>query len=169
MACGGKADKREGQEDRHRIVDAGFDLKRRGDARLQAKAAQMEEEKDRGRVRRADDRAEQESFRPAEPEEIFRCKTGDPHRQNDADGGESEARPKGTVQRVAMRAQAAVEKDKRQCEGADQIGNGEIVEDDAAWTVLARQHAESEEDKQQGRADPRGQNTRKNRERDQTR
>jgi len=169
VACGGNADEREGQEDRHRIVDAGFDFERRGDTCLQAKAAQMEKEKDRGSIGRTDDRAEQESFRPAESEEVLGGQAGDRCRQDDADGGESKARPKGTVQRVAVGTQAAIEEDERQREGADQIGNGEIVENDAAGTVLTRQHAESKEDKQQRRADPRGQHARENRECDQTR
>ena len=118
----------EREKDRERIVGAGFDLDRGGDARAQPQAARMHQEEHGGGVGRGHRRAQQQAFEPAEAE----AKT--------AAGAISAevtrtpivaSMPAGasTLRKVAKPGtQAAVEQDQRQRDRADGISESHIVE-----------------------------------------
>ena len=75
---------------------------------------------------------------------------------NHAPSGQNGGRLEGEAETVEFGTQAAVEQDDGQSELADHVGEGEVVEFDAAQTFLARQHADDEENQQQGHAETRG-------------
>ena len=160
-------DQRQGQKNCHRVVDARLDLKRGSHTRLQAQPPQMQQEKHRGRVGRADDRAEQHRLGPAEPEQELRRKSRDCRGEHDADGRQQHGGPEGPGQSLPARSQAAIEQDQGQRKGTDQIGNRKVVKNDATRPVFAGQHAKGQKDQQQGGPNPRGQDTREDREGDQ--
>jgi hypothetical protein len=60
------------------------------------------------------------------------------------------------AKRGETRAQPAVEQDQRQRDRAHDIGHPHVVEFDAARSLLARQHADDQEDQQQRRPEPQG-------------
>ncbi len=51
-----------------------------------------------------------------------------------------------------MRLDPAIEQDRRERHAADQVGGIEVVERDAAWTVLASQHSDHEKDQKDRRS-----------------
>src|SRR5262245_25778701 len=57
-----------------------------------------------------------------------------------------------TLRKVTKRVQAAVEQDEGQRDRTDRIGDTDVIELDTAGPVFAGQHADQEEDQQQGRA-----------------
>jgi hypothetical protein len=56
------ADEHQREENRHRIVAAGFDLERRGDTLLDFHSRRVEQREHRRRVGRADDSADEEAL-----------------------------------------------------------------------------------------------------------
>ena len=75
----------DGQKDRERIVEAGFDLQRRADARPQPQSLGMEQEEDGGGIGRGDHRAHQQRLGPAETEGQHRRRSGERRGHDDAD------------------------------------------------------------------------------------
>jgi hypothetical protein len=75
---------------------------------------------------------------------------------NHAPAGQHGGRFEREAEAVELGAQAAVEQNHRQRKLADHIGGGEIVEMDAAQTLVARQHAHAEEHQQQRHAETGG-------------
>ncbi len=62
-------DQRDGEEDRHGVVGAGFDFERRANPVADVDAADAQQEEHRRRVRGCEDRAQQHAFEIAEAEE----------------------------------------------------------------------------------------------------
>ena len=69
-------DQHDGEEHGERIIGAGFDFERRADPRTQPQAAGMDQEEHRGRIGRADHRADQECLEPADAERVFGDRRG---------------------------------------------------------------------------------------------
>ena len=149
-------DKRDGEEDRHRIVGPGFDFQRRADLVSDVDAADAQQEEHRRGVRRADDRAEQDRFHPAEPEQKPRRQPEDQGRDDDTHGGERKCGKRRVAERLDRRAEAGIEEDDGQRQTADEIGDAGIVEIEPD-PVDAGDEADAEEQEQQRRAEAEGQ------------
>ena len=141
------------QQHGDRIVGARFDFERRADARTQLQPAGAQQEEHGRGVGRGDDRAEQQRFDRAEPEQPVRGDAGQRRRDDDAERRQQQGRREHAAERLAARAQAAVEQDHRERERAEPIGQLVVVEADAARPVDAGEHAEHEEHQQQRRAE----------------
>ncbi len=123
----------DGQEDRERIVDAGFDLERRADARPQAQPARMQQEEHGGRVGGGDDRARRARPRSSSrPSGHIGDRRGQRRGDSNAHRREHARRRHHVAESLETGAQAAVEQDERQRDRADHVGAAHIVELDAA-------------------------------------
>ena len=151
------ADDEDGEEDRHRVVEARFDFQQRVDPLGQGEAGAAEQRGNRGSVGRCDRGADQHGHREGHG--------GDPHDRRGDDGGgdadtdhrQGERRPDREAQHRGMRLEAALEQDHRERHAADQVGGGEVVVLDAARSILAGQHAEYQEHQQHRCAEAAGQ------------
>ncbi len=146
-------DQHQGEEDREGIVGAGFRLQRRTHARAQAQALGVHQQEHGGGVGRGHHRADQQRLRPVEVERPFGERRRDQRGQEHADGREHHGGREHGADAGKARPQAAVEQDQRQRHRADQIGGADVVELELPGTGIARQHADHEEDEQQGRAE----------------
>ena len=144
------------QEDRDRVVGAGFDLERGVDPGMQAKPAGPQQEEHRRRVRGRDDRAEQQRLDRLEVEHRPGRRAGDRGGDEHADGGEQQRGREHAAEDREPCPQAAVEEDHRERHRAHEVGGAVVVEDDPARPVLAREHADDQEDEQQRRAEAGG-------------
>ena len=147
-------DAADGQEDGHGVVDGGLDLEQAAYPWLDLEPVQMEQEEHRRRIRRADDRADQDALDPAEAEEQPRRDPGQQSGQCDADGRQQQRRPGGRAEVSELGAQPAVEQDDGERHGADGVGGEIVLEEDAARAVLAEEDAQAQERQQQRRPDP---------------
>ena len=147
--------RREQRRQQHgdRIVRARFDFERRADARAQLQSARAQQEEHRRRVGRRDDRAEQQRFDRPSPSSEMRGDAGQRRRDDDAERRQQQGRREHAAERLAPRAQAAVEQDHRERERAEPVGQLVVVEADAAGSVDAGEHADHEEHEQQRRAE----------------
>ena len=148
-----EADEEQSEQNRKRIVAAGFDLEGGADARAQAQSAGMKQKEYRRGIGRGHDRADQQRLGPAHGEQIFGDRRGQRRRQQDPGGRERDRRPQHAAEGREPRAQAAVEQDERQCDRADHVGGAHVVELEAARSSLAREHADDEEHEQERRAE----------------
>ncbi len=144
------------------MVGRGFDFERRGDTGTQPQPAGMNEQKHRGRIGRGHHRADQERFHPIEAEQEPRRRRGQRGREQDADGGEPERRRNHAAEGREPGAQAAVEQDQRQRHRTDQIGGVHVVETQSAGSGFAGEHADEQEEQQQGRAEAQREQARQN-------
>jgi hypothetical protein len=115
----------------------------------------VQQREHRGGVGRTDDRADQQPLGPVQIQDPAgrqaRDQAGDQHAEAGERGGGRQRDPKA----LQAGAHAAVEQDHRQRRGPRQIGQPVIVEDDAAGSVLAGQHADHQEHQQQRHAEAR--------------
>ena len=153
LAARDDLDQHDGEEDRERIVGAGFDFECGADARPQAKTSGMDQEKHRRRVGRADHRADQKRFDPAHAQRVFRNRRGDRRGEHDANGRKRHRWRQHRADMLETGPQAAVEQNQRQRHRASEISGAHIVELDAAGTLFPRQNTEQQEDQQQGCAE----------------
>ena len=116
-------DQQHGEQDRERIVAAGFDLERRADARAQAQAAGMDQEEHRRGIGRGHDRADQQRLAPAHVEQVPGDRRGQPRGDHDADGRQHGRGRQHAAEGRKPGTQAAVEQDQRQRDRADHIGH----------------------------------------------
>ena len=142
-------DQKDGEQDRERIVAAGFDLERSADAGAQAQAAGMDQEEHRRGIGRGHDRTHQQQLAPAHVEQVLGDRSGQPRRDHDADGRQRGRGRQHAAEGRQPGTQAAVEQDQGQRDRADQIGHPHVVELDAARSGLAREHADDQEHQQQ--------------------
>ncbi len=154
LAAGDHVDQGHGEEHRHRVVAARFDFQGGGDPFVKPLAAQQREHR-RG-VGGADDGADQQALDQAQVEQPGGDHAGQPGGDQHAHRGQRQRRPQRHAEARHPGAQAAVEQDDRKRQVAHQVGGRVIVEDDAA-TVHARDHADGEDDDQDGDAQARGQ------------
>ena len=147
-------DQHEGEEDRERIVDAGFDLEGCAHTRPQPQPAGMQQEKDRRGVGRGDDRAHQQRLRPTQAERPHRRRRGERGGHQHPDCRPAAGRPDHIAERLEPGAQATVEKNEAECHRPDRVGELDIVEPDAEWPGFAGQHAHDQERQQQWRPEP---------------
>ena len=155
-------DQDDGEEDGERIIGAGFDFKRCGDAAAQLQATRPHQEKYRCGIGRADNRAKEEAFEPGETEDQAGDDTGQGRSDDDAQRRQNARRQETAAKNGEPGPQAPVKQDDRQSDGADQIGQTIVVEDDAARPVLSRQHADDQEYEKQGSTEARGDEARCN-------
>ena len=146
-------DAADGEEDGHRVVDRGFDLEQAAHPWLDVEPVQVKQEEHGCRVGRADDRADQHAFDPAQPEEQLGRGPGERRGQGDADRGQQQRRPGRPPEVAEVGAQAAVEQDDGERDAADGVGGEIVVEENLAGTVLAEEDAETQEGEQQRRPD----------------
>ena len=147
-------DQHDGEEDRERIVDAGFDFQHRADAGPQPQPLGVDQEEHRRRIGRGHDRADQEGLGPVHAEHVSGKRRGQRRGQQHAERRQHHRRRQHAAEGRKPRAQAAVEQDQRERDGADHIGRAHVVELDPARPALARQHAEEQEHQQQRRPEP---------------
>ena len=131
-----------------------FSARLGGEERREAASQPREAERreHRGRIRRADDCAEQERLRPREVEEQFAATPVDGHRHDDADRAEQERRAERPADVAPLGRQPALEENRDQPDDADRTGELRVVEVDAADALRAEQHAEAEERDEQRKA-----------------
>ena len=146
---GEKLDQDDRQQHGERIVAAGFDLEGRADARAQPQPAGMDQKEYRCGVGRGDDRADQQRLGPGHAEQKFRHRSRQRRRHQDANGRQRDRRRQHAAERGEAGAQAAIEQNERERDRADHIGRVHVVELNAAWTALAREHANDQEHEQQ--------------------
>jgi hypothetical protein len=151
VADGQKFDQEDGEQNRERIVAAGFDFEDRADARTQPQAMGMDQEEHRRGVGRGYDRADQQRLGPAHAEQNFRDRRGHRRGQQYAKRREHERGREHAAEDRKAGAQAAVEQNKRERNRADHIGRAHVVELDPARPRLAREHADDQEHQQQRR------------------
>ena len=150
----------QGEEDRKRIVGAGFSLQRRADPRAQPQALRMHQKKHRRRVGGGHHRTDQQRLGPAEVEHIFRDRRRDQRRQQHAGGCQHHRRRQHGADALKPRLQSAVEQDQRQRHRSHQVGGADVVELQLAGAGIAGQHADHQKDQQQGRAEAQRQQAR---------
>src|SRR5262249_14246896 len=97
--------------------------------------------------------AEQQALEPGKPEQQAGDRAGEGGGNDDPDRGQEACRQQAAAEDIEPSPQATVEQNDRQRDGADHVGQTIIVEDDAAGAVLPGQHADDEEDQQQGGAE----------------
>ena len=146
-----EADQEQGEQNRERIVAAGFDLEDGADARAQAQSAGMKQKEHRRGVGRGHDRADQQRLGPVHGEQIFGDRRGQRRRQQDPGGRERDRRPQHAPEGRKPRTQPAVEQDERQRDRADHVGGAHVVELEAAQPLLAREHPDDQKHQQQRR------------------
>jgi hypothetical protein len=115
----------------------------------------MQEEEHRCGVGRGDHGANQKAFDPAQPQQPMCRAAGQRGGDRHTDRGQDERRAGRDSKIGGIGAQAAVEQDDGKRDAADYVGCEVVVEIDAARAVLAEEHAERQERQQQGRPDPR--------------
>ncbi len=147
-------DQRDRQKDRERIVGAGFDLQRCGDARAQPQTLRVKQKEYRGRVSGCHHRADQHGLGPADPQQILCKRRRECGRQQHADRRQGQRRGENAAECGQPGTQTAIEQDQGERDGADQIGGPHIVELDAAGTGFAGQHADRQKHQQQRGAKP---------------
>ncbi|MEY9419899.1 hypothetical protein ABIF69_006341 [Bradyrhizobium japonicum] len=106
-----------------------------------------------GRVGRGHDGTDQQRFRPVEVERVFGERRRDQRGQKHSDGREHDGGREHGADAGKARLQAAVEQDQGERHRADQIGGADVVELKLPGAGIAREHADGEEDEQQGRAE----------------
>ncbi len=148
-------DQRQRQEDRHRIVDARFDLQHAGDPLLQPHPAAVEQREDGGGVGRADDRAQQQAELPVDLQHPGGEQADQPGGQQHAHGGQRQRRPQRDAEGFVPGPQSAIEQDHGQRQIADQEAEPGIGEADSARPVHPGQHADQQEYQQERHADAR--------------
>jgi hypothetical protein len=140
------------EQDGHRIVGAGLDFQRALDPFIEPHPAVAQQREHRCRIGRADDGGEQQAKSPIHAEKPG----GENAQQTDSTqhppGRQHGGRFQRNAKALGTRTQAAIEQDHRQCQLADQVGGEEIVEQNAARTILAGQHADDEKKQQQWQA-----------------
>ena len=147
----------QGDEDRHRVVEAGFDLQGAGHPLVDGHAGALDHIEDRGGVGGADDAAQQQAQAPVHVHQPGGEGAHQRGGQHHAHGGQAERRLQRQAEGGQPGAQAAVEQNNRQGDVADHIGQREIIELNAADTVFAGHHAHHQEHQQGGHADARTQ------------
>ncbi len=147
-------DQRDGEEDRDRIVEPGFDLQRGVDARPQPQALGVQQEEHGGGVGRGHHGAGQQRLRPAHAQREHRSRRGQRGGDHDAGRRQRPGRAEHVAEGLEPGAQAAVEQDQAERHRAHRIGHLDVVEDDAAGAGFAGQHADQQEREQQRRAEP---------------
>ncbi len=167
-AGGDDLDKRDRQEDRHRIVGAGFDLQRGTDLVADRNPADTQQEEDGGGVGGSDDRAEQHGFEPGQAEDKMGGGTENQRREHHAQCREREGGRGRVAEGLQRRAEAGIEQDDGERDGPDEIGDRRVVEVDPQ-TVDAGNQADAEEEKQKGRAETVGEQAGEGRDNDQER
>ena len=155
-------DQHQGQKYRERVVGAGFDLQRRADARTQAQALGMHQQKHRGGVGRGHHGADQQRLGPVQVERIFGDRRGDQRRQQHAGGRQHHRRRQHRADTLKPGPQAAIEQDQRQRHRPHQIGGADVVEPQLAGTGIAGQHADEQEYQQQRGAEAQREQARQN-------
>ena len=154
------ADEGSHQQDGHRIVGARFDFQRRLHPLAQAHATVAQQREHRRSVGRTDDRSKQKAHRPRHVHQPGSEQAEEGDRRDHAEGRHHRRRFQGIAETADLGTQAAVEQDDRQRTLTDQAGDEEIIEGNAARPLLARQHADHQEQQQQGHAEARRQGAR---------
>jgi hypothetical protein len=134
----------DGEEDRDRIVDAGFDLQRGIDARSQPQPTRVQQEEDRGGIGGGDDGAHQQRFGQAQAQRPRRRRRGQRSGDEHAHGRQHPGRPDHVAEDLEPGSQAAVEQDEPERHRADGVGNLHVVELDAEWAGLAGRHSDDQ-------------------------
>ncbi len=159
---GDNLDEGERQEDRDRIVRAGFDLQCRAHAVAQRDAADAQEEEDGSGIGRRQDRAEEQALQEGQPEQELRHQAEDKRGDEDADDGQGYGGKGGDTQRRQAGLEAGIEQDDGERDRADEVGRLAIVEGDAE-PVLACDQTDQEEDEQQRGAEAKADQAREDR------
>ena len=152
LAAGDHVDQGDGEEHRHRVVAARLDLQGGGDPLVQALAAEQREHR-RG-IGGADDGADQQALDQVQVEQPGGDHAGQAGGDQHADRGQRQGRPQRHAEARHPGAQAAVEQDHGECQVAHQVGGRVVVEDDAA-TIDPGNHADREDDDENGDAQAR--------------
>ncbi len=155
-AAGSGAGDRQGEQHRHRVVEAGLELQGGADPAAQLEAAAAQHREQRRGVGRGDHGAEQQGLRPGEAEQVRR----------QGDQGADREHPQRRQRRrrrerppdcMKRRVEAAVEEDQGERQGAEPEGQAVVLEGDAAQALRAGQHAHRHEEQEDGDAEaPRG-------------
>ena len=131
------------ERDGHRVVAAGLGLER-----AREPPANMREPQSREhgcRVRRGDDRAEQDRLQPRQIEEPLRREAGEERRDHDADGREQRRGHGALAEPPPRRRETAREQNRDESGNADLPRQLGVVEFDPARPVRAEQHPQPEE------------------------
>ncbi len=148
-------DSRHGEEDGDGIVGAGLQLQDRTGAPPQLHPAGAQQEEHRRGIGRGHDRAQQETLHGIQAQEVMRRDAGEPGGDHHAGGRQHQRRREQAAIGGEARAQAAVEQDDAERQRADKVGEAIIGKSEPARPILARQHADAEEDQQHGGAEAR--------------
>ncbi|MCY1435817.1 hypothetical protein D9M71_519250 [compost metagenome] len=153
LAGGDHLDQGYGQEHRHRVVAARFDLQGGADPLVEAASAEQAEHR-RG-VGGTDDGADQQAFQGAEAEQPGSGNAGQPGGDQYADGGQGQRGPECHAEGGRTGSHAAIEEDDGQRQVAHQVGLGIVVEGDTAGAVAAGEHSDHQEHDEDGDAEAR--------------
>ena len=142
----------DGEKDRHGIVAAGLYFQ--GGADPLVEAAPAEQGEDSRRIGGADDGPDQHPLHQVEVKQPGGGQTGQACGDGHPDGGERQGGPECDPKGGDPGAHAAIQQDDGERQVAHQVGDRVVGEVDAAGTILTGQHADGEEDDQDGDADP---------------
>ena len=107
---------------------------------------------DRGRVRRGDDRAEQERLEPGHVEEHVRGNPGQDRAHDHSDRAEERRGDRHLTEPAPRGLEPALVQDQREPDDADLAGELGVVELDAARPVRPEQHPEAQERDEHGQS-----------------
>ena len=155
-------DQDDGEKDRERIVDAGLDLERCGNARAKPQSLGVKQEEHRRGIGRGHHSTDQQPLVPVQLQRPDGDRRGQRHGDQDAGGRQHARRGEHIAERREPRTQPAVEQDQGERHRPDRIGQPHVVELDAADAGFAGQHADQEEHEQQRRAEAQRHQTRHN-------
>ncbi len=162
FAAGKQFDQGDGEEDRHRIVGAGFDFQCRAHLVADVDAADTQQEEDGGRIRRGDDRAEQQAFEPAEIEKPHGGHGKEAGGQQHAHRGKGQRRDGSQLESLHRRAEAGIEENDGKRDRAEDVSKIVVAEFDAE-PVDAREQADRQEEQKQRSTEAKGEQARKGR------
>ena len=136
-------DQDDGEKDRERIVDAGFDLERGADARPQPQPPGVEQEEHRRRVGRGHHGADQQRLGPVDAAHDTGDRRGQRRRDQDTQRWRAGLRARARCGRSRSRVRSPPSNRIRASATSHHIGQPHVVELDAAAAGFAGQHAGS--------------------------
>ena len=143
------------QEDRHRIVGAGLDFQCRAHLVADVDAADTQQEEDGGRIRRGDDRAEQQALEPAEVKKPHGRHAKEAGRQQHPRRGKRQRRDGSELEGLDRGAEAGIEQNHGKRDRAESVSETVIAEFDAE-TVNTCKQADRQKQQKERSAEAKG-------------
>src|SRR5690606_25391277 len=162
LAAGKHLHQSDGKKDRHGVVGGGLYLQGGADPALEIQPLALQQGEYRGSVGGADNGTQKQAFEPVQVQQPGRSQTGEQGTDEYTETGQGQRWPECHLEVLGPGAHTPVQQDDRQRQAAEDIDGIHVVEGNAARAFLAGQHADHQEQQQQGNAQAGGHGTGQN-------